>query len=1301
MQTQTQTQAQGAQGVQLPAIPPQPRQPTSDHPIVPGTLLWLVPRLNAVLEAPEPRRTLKEICYHKRNIDVSTPFTHQSTCPPQPVYPGWTFTEIDRRSLLAIKNHLSLASHQQPQFDPSGSARMAQDTEPSVVPPPLPPQNSGRLRHQGQQQQQQQQHLRQQQLLLLQQQRQLQPSNQQQHLVAHQGWGHQQPQPQFAMNSNQQHPMASNFPGGHQSQYSFGGQYSQMHTGALQPQYYVGGQYQNTIAQPPPIHFGSQQNYNTSHYGRGQYFPSSNGAFLQRATGAPPMPGGQQLSYIHRNGGQQQPNPYSFPSRQQAPANSSHPSNLGSFQLRGGDLQQSPSGQQDQTFLGRQNMQQQSTHGQQPSDALPDDYEDSGETTIDEEWPSMYGKPDFNFETIENPPEGLVNDPVYEQTVHQVRTLQKQFNASPKNQTLIMPALRPSLSQHKRGLEEMGELDFDDEDFDEAVHEAKRRRTAPKPQHFFEAAQKVFTEQSGPVHFLVPEEMDQDEPEFNGLDLDLQILGLGHEFKGVHDGTMLSLAKPRRTNAHRQVAEPKPRNPNFRLFESACSSFWLMIEITKHLRVKDIVNLYSVSRKFHGLVNSRFQSTIAAWAQHLSPAGWKIFYWKFYGKYTIQDPSGLTWAAPGPIVFPRPVWDVKPRLASNKSIRRVPSFKYLAMLEQRETRTRDILACLARAGHRLPKTAHATLKKIWLLMDCATNAQRRGFIHNRDIWTDRDLYNAQMFFIKLHMRFNEPIFGPNSPLLADTFLGSKDGLTPLWKLLRRKGYTDPIEVIQQRLRYWVPAEDVDHWRLIGGSGEAYWNVPPSELGEEHREGWGAGNLHMMRPDELVLEECVRREIEMQDHIVFMVFWGHVDFQRRINLVPTEEEMHMSDEEDEPALPSSGPFSNTGTFGRCGNVPFEYDDWQPKHAMKARWKTLTRAEKLWIVKDDEREQDDALVWEEDGDGFWNDFNVNDYPDPEEEDKQEALRQIKPSLNPFERKVIDNCNEITAQGKSIGKYAGLISMTGSIDSFFDPDSQTGEPDFSISMGEDDQQGDEEQSTEYAYQDEEIPPIPHNVTDPSTIAKWADMDPYLHNLVIQEHKRLELQERKDKRTQLYLQRQEERKNKNKQLQLQQGQGEEQNEEPPPTPSYHYDYPSITDPHLRSLLRRYNQFPPEAFGDQFPTTTSPENGKENSCEDMDKDDWEDADDEGLKALGDVDYDSDELDFDIDVYQKFLDRVGGNTESRRRQASGSQEDDANEEQDMGNDQGNEEDTINTTAHEADVDEDDDIPFPKYEFRHF
>jgi hypothetical protein len=45
-------------------------------------------------------------------------------------------------------------------------------------------------------------------------------------------------------------------------------------------------------------------------------------------------------------------------------------------------------------------------------------------------------------------------------------------------------------------------------------------------------------------------------------------------------------------------------------------------------------------------------------------------------------------------------------------VRRIPGLLWLQMVVDREIRVRDIIASLARRGHRLPAGAHLTLKEI-------------------------------------------------------------------------------------------------------------------------------------------------------------------------------------------------------------------------------------------------------------------------------------------------------------------------------------------------------------------------------------------------------------------------------------------------------------------------------------------------------------------------------------------------------------------------------------------------------------
>lgn len=904
-------------------------------------------------------------------------------------------------------------------------------------------------------------------------------------------------------------------------------------------------------------------------------------------------------------------------------------------------------------------------------------------------------------------------DPLYQHTLEQVEMWKAQANKSMTDEEKANFAAYAAWKR-KRGadmnnkrLANLGDCHFDEDEMSDAVRASKRpRRAGPESCEFYKHAKKVYA-YGPPDNPNIETEVEDDNLELDGLALDVQILGLSADFQGQLTGEIIDLSQ------HKPAAPHRALDPNFRLIDSITSNFWLMIEITKHMTVKELIMLYSVSRSFHMIVNSRFMSTMAAWAQHKSPAGWKVFYWKFYGKYTHLDPGHQPWHISAPWAFPRPPWDETADTVSNgKDIRHVPGFKYLAMLVQRETRTRDILACLARSGHRLPATVHVTLKKIWMLMDMSTCNLRRSFVHNTELWTDRDLYNAQMFFVKLNMRFNEPIFGPNSTILADTFMGAREGLTALWQLLRGKRYHHPNEIIRRRIKYWVPESFKSHYEVIG---QPYFDVSPWDLGQEHLEGWGAGNIHLRRPDELVIEECVRREIDMEAHLVFMVFWGHVDWKRRINLVPTEEEMYMSDDEMS-WLPRKGKFAAQGIHGRCGNVPFDYDNWQPKHAMKARWATLTRAEKLAIVEDDKDEQLRSTVYEESYNEFWMPYNVNDKarPEPEEVEYEDESQQYSE-----EDEVMDWEEDEEGNDEEEDETEDDAA---SVESFFQQERPIPGGDFTVTYPlwprpEEDDTRPTITKIEYEYVDDEPLQMPEDldpVKDAQTIAEWGNMDPFLQQVVIDEQARLRKQDEKDERTMAEDEKEKAARapkyapatlrNISAQWPQQQGDNGESSSGRPCSheSTYHYEYPGITDPILLEMLRKYDRFAPEAFrcdedGDHVPPKGGEKNdGVRDTGADSDGD-FTDMDDEALKALANVDYDEDELDFDVDRYQTFLDRIGDDSglKDRSKKVTDRKGKGKATPGDSRDDEATE-----RMAHEKDLDK-DDISFPEYEFRRY
>lgn len=159
------------------------------------------------------------------------------------------------------------------------------------------------------------------------------------------------------------------------------------------------------------------------------------------------------------------------------------------------------------------------------------------------------------------------------------------------------------------------------------------------------------------------------------------------------------------------------------------------------------------------------------------------------------------------------------------------------MVYHRERAVRDILAFLAREGHRCPKGMSLSLKKMWLIMDVSTSTRRAQIFHNENFMTDVDLYNLQFFMVKLQMRFNDPLDGPGDDGLCRLLIGQK-GLSPLWRTLRRETLKNGLDLAKMAVRYcYVPTVK---------PGVRVFGIPPNEVGRGHLEGWGKGNIHLYR-----------------------------------------------------------------------------------------------------------------------------------------------------------------------------------------------------------------------------------------------------------------------------------------------------------------------------------------------------------------------------------------------------------------------------------------------------------------------
>jgi hypothetical protein len=311
-------------------------------------------------------------------------------------------------------------------------------------------------------------------------------------------------------------------------------------------------------------------------------------------------------------------------------------------------------------------------------------------------------------------------------------------------------------------------------------------------------------------------------------------------------------------------------------FASLASSPELLVELAIWLSPKSLLKLYCISKDFYSTINNNFSSTMKHCANHHAAESAKLFAFKFYGDLFVRDPNGTP--------HPNRPWEV----------RLVPSVNWLQMVVHRDRCVRDILACLAQQGHRTPQGMTISIKKMWLVMDVATSAGRTQLCHAEEFIRDTDLFNWQLFIVKLDMRFNDPIDGPGDDGMRKLLLGQK-GLTTLWKLLKRKAYFSTLDVVKLMVRYrYSPRPQHVHLPLFG--------IPPEKIGIEHLEGWGKGRVHLMRPDELVIKESVRRSLGLKHHIMEMMLWGYVDPITGRDTPATEEEKYISDDEEKSVDP---------------------------------------------------------------------------------------------------------------------------------------------------------------------------------------------------------------------------------------------------------------------------------------------------------------------------------------------------------------------------------------------------------------
>ena len=356
----------------------------------------------------------------------------------------------------------------------------------------------------------------------------------------------------------------------------------------------------------------------------------------------------------------------------------------------------------------------------------------------------------------------------------------------------------------------------------------------------------------------------------------------------------------------------------------------ILINIIRYTPPRSLVYLYSISAPFHYIMDSHFTQFILSNTKTWAPGAEFFYPWRCYRELCIHDPAmrrrsyehrenfvdrrtgrkSDEWNAEQQheaIALHGADFDIKP----------VPSLRWLKMVVYREFVSREIVAWLAVKGHRTPVRAtidavkvcdphfsspinpidrvydysvqreHSklikTYQKMWFLIDIPVSAPRVALIHNTAYFTNQTLYALTMLFLKLDMYHTDPICYTGGEAVMREYLLQERSLTTLWNHLRdadgttrldtvrlyvKHGYRRPLRHGPETLAEQIENDEKAKMPIMG--------IPAHLVGRWGYECWGLGGQRLIRPDELVLREGIRRGMEMQKMWIRMMLWGYLD-----------------------------------------------------------------------------------------------------------------------------------------------------------------------------------------------------------------------------------------------------------------------------------------------------------------------------------------------------------------------------------------------------------------------------------------
>lgn len=288
----------------------------------------------------------------------------------------------------------------------------------------------------------------------------------------------------------------------------------------------------------------------------------------------------------------------------------------------------------------------------------------------------------------------------------------------------------------------------------------------------------------------------------------------------------------------------------FKLLEELVKYPNLCFKVLRYLDASGFGILYEVSEDIEGFVNRNYLKTFDLMASRVAPESANIFPARCYPRVCVDHP---------PVRRRLQLCPLPPLPA------KVPSAKWLQMIQYREEIVHDILTEMENAGVDLPERCSVVVKKLWFLMDVPDNRRRVWTIQNKSIWPDADIFLGVLFLVKLESVLHES-FGLKSNRVR-RLLVAQPGLRMMHGVLcKRDALQTPFLLYQAYVRWKYTPFPHEIGREVFG-------VPVNHVGRLQYEGYGHRHCRdlFLAPDELILRECQERELDLGElHVDF--FW---------------------------------------------------------------------------------------------------------------------------------------------------------------------------------------------------------------------------------------------------------------------------------------------------------------------------------------------------------------------------------------------------------------------------------------------